>query len=78
MPQSRDDEGYFWAVIEELKNQGFVPYVFSGEKKEMTHLLLSAPLTNEERLEFFDKLVAVPESEVPELKKGIEKDLKQI
>ena len=77
-PQSPNDAGYFGAVVEELENQGYTPYVFDGEKREVARLLLVLPLANKERLEFFDNLVAAPNSKVSELKRGIEEDLRKI
>ena len=78
VPQSPNDTDFLWAVVEELENQEFTPYVFNGEKREVARLLLSAPLTDKERLEFFDNLTAVSEDEVTKLKQGIQKDLQLI
>ncbi len=77
-PQSPKDERYIWAVFEELRTQKFRPYVFEGEKRDMARLLIKAPLTSAERLEFFDNLTAVSDSEVTKLKKGLEEDLQKI
>lgn len=78
VPLSPGDADFIWAVVEELERQEFKIFIFEGKKIEIARLLVTAPLTDKERLELFNNLVAIPDSEVAELKKGIEEDLRQI
>jgi hypothetical protein len=78
VPQSPASADFIWAVAKELEKEKFKIFIFGGEKRNVARLLLKAPLIGKERLGFFDNLTVVPDSEVPELKKGIEKDLEEI
>lgn len=74
-PIKTDDPAYFHALNARLKKDGFLVYVFDGERRRVAELLVKAPLKNEERLEFFNNLLSVPEKEAAELARGIEEDL---
>ncbi|PIR70653.1 MAG: hypothetical protein COU46_00330 [Candidatus Niyogibacteria bacterium CG10_big_fil_rev_8_21_14_0_10_42_19] len=78
VPQSPGDDNFIWAVARELEKQKFKIFIFDGKKREIARMLIKAPLTAEERLGFFNDLVLVADSEVQELRKGIEEDLRLI
>lgn len=76
--QKQEDNGYMRAIAEELRNRNFHVYEFNERKSEVGRLLLSLHLKPKDILEFFDKLIAVPESALKELKQEIEEDMKAL
>lgn len=76
--QKPGDKDFGMAVFDELKKNNFDTYVFDGEKREIARMLVSAPLEKNERIEFFNNLEIVSNSEVSELKSGMLDLLKNI
>jgi len=70
-----NDPSYFWAVIENLRAQGFRAYVFEGKRAELAMLLSNSALEKEEKIEFFSSLLSVPAAELDALKDGVNSDL---
>ncbi|OGZ98588.1 MAG: hypothetical protein A3C07_03995 [Candidatus Sungbacteria bacterium RIFCSPHIGHO2_02_FULL_47_11] len=72
------DKNYFWAVVDVLRQKSFSVYVFDGTRVAVARLILAAPIAAEERIEFLQLLLSVPEEQVESLKINIESDFNNL
>lgn len=65
------DREFFWAALAEFRRKGHIPFVFDEERRGIARLILSLPLNDSERIEFFSRLVYVPRDQLEDLSRGI-------
>lgn len=65
------DRDFFWAALAEFRRKGNIPFVFDEERRGIARLILSLPLNDSERIEFFSRLVYVPRDQLKDLSQGI-------
>lgn len=74
--QSFGEDGFMQSAKEALERKGFLAYLFDEKKKEIADLLLTSSIGEKEQTEFFDYLVALSLEKAPEIKNGLQEDLK--